>query len=386
MTVELDGWCAPGWGGVRDALASSLSSGRDLGASVSAFHHGECTVDLAGGWVDRANTIPYRRSTLQVLFSTTKGVVATALAMCVQRGLLRYRDRVSEHWPEFAAAGKANFEVRDVLAHRAGLEVPEGPMSLGEALDWEAATSRLAASAPRRGPSDPHGYHAITFGWLAGEILRRVDGRSIGEFVADEIAGPLGVDVWIGLPERYEPRLSPLIGPRSGGADGAAPLDDVVTVNGALAVKGGFNRRELRAAQIPGANGVGNAHAIATMYASTLGEVDARGIGVRLLDEGTRLAATERATSAGSLDAVLGMATSFAQGGYMLASPVVAYRRDGSFGHPGAGGSVGFADPTSGLAFAYVMNTMGGALMVDPRAEALVAAAYAATSTQRVKD
>lgn len=378
MTVELEGWCAPGWGGVRDALATHLASGADLGASVCAFHRGQCTVDLAGGWADRERSVPYGRSTLQVVFSTTKGVVATALALCVQRGLIWYRERVATVWPEFAAAGKDRLEVRDVLSHRAGLEVPEGPMSLEEALDWESATRRLAASAPRRGPADAHGYHAITFGWLAGELLRRVDGRSVGDFVADEIAGPLGVDFWIGLPERLEPRVAPLVAPRLGATDGAVPLGDVLSVNGALAVKGGFNRRDLRAAQIPGANGVGNARAVAAMYAATLGEVEVDGRGVRLLDDATRLAATEAATSPGARDAVLGVPTTFSQGGYMLASDAVAYRRSGSFGHPGAGGSLGFADPGSGLAFAYVMNAMGAALTVDPRSSALVAAAYAA--------
>lgn len=378
MTVEIDGWCAPGWGGVRDVLAASLRSGADLGASVCAFHRGECTVDLAGGWADRERTVPYRRSTLQVVFSTTKGIVATALALCVQRGLVGYHDRVAEVWPEFAEKGKHLLVVRDVLSHRAGLEVPEGPMTLSEALDWDAATARLAASAPRRGPGDPHGYHAITFGWLAGEILRRVDGRSIGDFVAEEVAGPLGAEIWIGLPEHVEPRVAPLVAPRPGGTEGGAPLDDVLTVNGALAVKGGFNRRELRAAQIPGANGVANARGVAAMYAATLGEVDVDGRGIRLLDDATRSSATSPATRPGARDAVLGAGTAFSQGGYMLACEAVAYRRAQAFGHPGAGGSVGFADPDSGLAFSYVMNAMGAALMVDPRAEALVAAAYEA--------
>jgi CubicO group peptidase (beta-lactamase class C family) len=377
VTVELDGWCAPGWGRVRDVLAANLASGADLGAAVCVFHRGERVVDLAGGWADRGQTVPYERSTLQVVFSTTKGIVATALAMCVQRGLVGYGDRVASVWPEFTAAGKELLEVRDVLSHRAGLEVPEGPMTLAEALDWEAATARLAASAPRRSPSDAHGYHAITFGWLAGEILRRVDGRSIGDFVADEIAGPLGEEFWIGLPERFEPRVSPLVAPRLGATDGAAPLDDVLTVNGALAVKGGFNRRDLRAAQIPGANGVGTARAVAAMYAATIGTVDAGGRSVRLLNEPVRTAATQPATHAGARDAVLGVRTSFSQGGYMLAGEAVAYRHGQAFGHPGAGGSVGFADPVSGLAVAYVMNAMGGALLVDPRAEALVEAVYA---------
>ena len=362
---------------MRDVLAANLASGADLGAAVCVFHRGERVVDLAGGWADRGQTVPYERSTLQVVLSTTKGVVATALAMCVQHGLVGYGDRVASVWPEFAAAGKELLEVRDVLSHRAGLEVPEGPMTLAEALDWEAATARLAASAPRRSSSDAHGYHAITFGWLAGEILRRVDGRSIGDFVADEIAGPLGEEFWIGLPERFESRVSPLVAPRPGATDGVAPLDDVLTVNGALAVKGGFNRRDFRAAQIPGANGVGTARAVAAMYAATIGTVDAGGRSVRLLNDPVRTAATQPATHAGARDAVLGARTSFSQGGYMLAGEAVAYRHGQAFGHPGAGGSVGFADPVSGLAFAYVMNAMGSALLVDPRAEVLVEAAYA---------
>jgi len=386
--APVDGRVEPGWEPVREAFAANFAEGGEVGAGVAVFHRGRCVVDLVGGWFDADRSAPYTHDTLQVVFSTTKGVVATAVAMCVDRGLIAYADPVAELWPEFADCGKESITIAQVLSHRAGLYTTTAAPSLADALHWDTITRMLAESTPQFVPGSTHGYHAITFGWLAGEIVRRADGRSIGRFVGEEIAGPLGGEIYIGLPERLEHRVSPLIaGPRDTSSDtpgGAAravppadsPLGRALTVEGSLAVRGGFNRRDLHAAEIPGANGISNAHSLAAMYAATLGEVN----GVQLVSRDTRVAAATPATPEGERDAILTFRTRFGMG-YMTPCHVVPWSAEGSFGHPGAGGSMAFADPSRELAVAYVMNEMGTALMGDPRAARLAAAATSAAES-----
>lgn len=383
------GSVASGWEPVRDAFVHNLTSRADVGAGVAVYHRGERVVDLVGGWFDNRATRDYAPDTLQVTFSTTKGVVALAVAMCVERGLLSYEEPVRRFWPEFAANGKEDVTVGQLLSHRAGLHVVEGEVHLEDVLDWETMTRMLAAARPSFVPGTTHGYHAITFGWLAGELVRRVDGRGIGRFVAEEIAGPLGGEIFIGLPERLESRVSPVnqgwptpdADARSGaGGAGPSPQDNVlaraITVNGALAVKGAFNRRDVHAAEIPGANGISNARSLAAMYAATLSPVDGADGPVRLLGDRVRNIASTSVTPDGERDAVLVFPTAFSMG-FMTPCGAVPYTERGSFGHPGAGGSVSFADPGRSLAFSYVMNRMSGELMGDERANRLAAAAFA---------
>jgi len=357
------------------------------------YHRGESVVDLVGGYFDNHGTRDYEADTLQVTFSTTKGVVALAVAMCVERGLLSYEEPVHHFWPEFASGDKERVTVAQLLGHRAGLYTVDEPVSLEELLDWESMTSKVARTVPLFEPDSTHGYHAITFGWLAGELVRRVDGRGIGRFVAEEIAGPLGGEIYIGLPQRLEERVSPInqgwAKPESAGIrrDQSptppvnlgvhdTPLNRALTVNGALAVKGAFNRRDVHAAEIPAANGISNARSLAAMYAATLSAIDAPGGRVRLLSDDVRDSAAESITPIGERDAILVFPTSFSMG-FMTPCGAVPYDRPGSFGHPGAGGSVSFADPTRGLAFSYVMNRMSGELMGDERANRLARAAFA---------
>ena len=384
----MSGRVADGWESVRDAFVDNLTSRADVGASVAVYHRGELVVDLVGGWFDNRATRAYAADTLQVTFSTTKGVVALAVAVCVERGLLSYGEPVHQFWPEFAANGKEHVTVGQLLSHRAGLYTVDGPVAFDEVLDWETMTRRLAANAPLFGPDSTHGYHAITFGWLAGELVRRVDGRNIGRFVAEEIAGPIGGEIHIGLPERLEARVSPLNQgwpsaesgdrPRTESPSPAQdhPLQRAVTVNGALAVKGAFNRRAVHAAEIPGANGISNARSLAAMYAATLSPIDGAHGRVRLLGDRVRDLAATSVTPEGERDVVLVFPTSFSMG-FMTPCGAVPYDRPGSFGHPGAGGSVSFADPTRSLAFSYVMNRMSGELMGDERANRLAVAAFA---------
>ncbi len=388
--MDFDGSVAPGWGAVRDAFVANLESGQETGCAVSVYHRGRKVVDLWGGHFDVAGTTRYSEDTLQLVFSTTKGITAIAVAMCVERGLLSFSEKVSTYWPEFSAHGKADATVAQLLSHQCGLYTVDGDISLAEALDWGTITSRLADTAPRWSIGAQHGYHALTYGWLAGELVRRVDpqGRSLGAFVRDEIVDRVGAELWIGLPAEHEHRVSPMIGGLNpGGGDGIdpavkamleqfmgpnSPAGQALSLNGAFSVDGAFNRRDVHEAEIPAANAITNARSLARIYAATIGEID----GVRLLDPNTVEVARSTVTPAGEPDACLIMPTTFGMG-FMTHGQFTPYSGPGSFGHPGAGGSVAFAQPERELSFAYVMNRMAENLANDRRAQALTDAAAA---------
>jgi CubicO group peptidase (beta-lactamase class C family) len=381
--TEIRGQTAPGWEGVAETLRASIEAGEDVGASVAVWHRGAPVVDIAAGSFTRDGGA-YDRRTLQLVFSTTKGITAIAVAMCVDRGLLDYDAPVAEYWPEFAANGKEQATVAQLLSHQLGLITVDG-LTLEQALDWDTVTSRLAAAAPDWPIGTGHGYHALTYGWLAGELVRRVDGRSLGTFVADEIAKPLGVDLWIGLPESEEPRVSPLIqdpptdlDPATRAAMEAMMGPDTrggraLSLSGAFGIGGTFNRRDVHAAELPAANCITNAAALAKVYAATLAPVD----GVQLMSDAVRERARTQITPEGEQDLCLLMPTTFGLG-FMVHGPFTPYAGPGSYGHPGAGGSVAFAQPERELAFAYVMNKMATNLANDTRAQRLIDAAIAA--------
>lgn len=378
LTVDI---VAPGWEPVRDAFLEGFDKGEEHGAQVAVYHRGSCVVDLTGGWQDKDHMVPYGPDALQVVFSTTKGITSIAVAMCVEQGLLDYSEKVATYWPEFAAQGKGDITVAQLLSHRGGLYTVDGPITLEEALDWGTVTQRLSVTAPRFPVDSGHGYHAITFGWLAGELVRRVTGKSLGTFVRDHIVAPLGAEFHIGLPEHLEPRVARLLAhpipkfppdiarimmERSApGTRGAEAL----SVNGAFG-QGAFNKPEVHRAEIPGANGIGNARSLARIYAATLGEVD----GVRLLGDDALARATVNNTPEGEMDMVLISETVFAMG-FMLHCDRSKFSGPGAFGHNGAGGSVSFADPARSMGFSYVMNTMMTVYDEDPRRSRLVTAA-----------
>jgi CubicO group peptidase (beta-lactamase class C family) len=384
---QVSGHVESGWEGVRDAFVGNLSSGDDIGASVAVFHRGRLMVDLVGGSFDGGER-PYDADTLQLVFSTTKGITATAVAMCAERGLLSYDEKVSTYWPEFAAHGKGDATVAQLLSHQCGLFSVDGPITLDEALDWDRVTARLADTAPDWPIGSTHGYHAVTYGWLAGELVRRVTGVGLGRFVADEIAAPLGVELHIGLPEALEARVAPLIGaPLSIDAIEDPAIKAMMemflgpetrggralSLNGAFSGNDTFNSRAVHAAEIPAANGITNARSLATMYAATIGEVN----GVRLLSAATVDRARRTVTPDGEADMCLMMPTTFGMG-YMTYGSFTPYSGAGSYGHPGAGGSVAFAHPERELAFGYAMNKMASNLAGDLRAQKMIDAAVAA--------
>ena len=389
MSVLVGGSVAAGWEPVREAFVANLESGEEVGCGVAAYHRGRKVVDLWGGHFDKDRSRPYQEDTLQLVFSTTKGITAIAVAMCVERGLLSYSEKVSTYWPEFAAHGKGDATVAQLLSHQCGLYTVDGDISLAEALDWSTITARLAATAPRWEIGTKHGYHALTYGWLAGELVRRVDPahRSLGRFVAEEIVAPLSAELWIGLPESHESRVSPMIGGLNQTPEDVDPAvkamleqfmgpnspgGQALSLNGAFGGDGAFNRRDVHAAEIPAANGISNARSLARVYAATIGEVD----GVRLLAPATVETARRTVTPDGEPDACLIMPTTFGMG-FMTHGQFTPYSGTGSFGHPGAGGSVAFAQPERQLGFAYVMNQMATNLANDRRAQVLTDAAAA---------
>ena len=263
-TTNIGGSVALGWEKVRDAFVGNFA-GEEVGAAAAVYHRGRKVVDLWGGSFDVEGTRDYTEDTLQLVFSTTKGITAIAVAMCVERGLLSYDEKVSTYWPEFAANGKGDATVAQLLSHQCGLYTVDGDISLAEALDWNTVTARLAATAPRWPIGSAHGYHALTYGWLAGELVRRVDPahRSLGTFVQQEIVAKVGGELWIGLPESQEPRVSPMIGGLNAADDASidpavkammeqfmgpnSPGGQALSLNGAFGVEGAFNRRDVHA-------------------------------------------------------------------------------------------------------------------------------------------
>ncbi|MCU1361419.1 MAG: hypothetical protein JWN99_2708 [Ilumatobacteraceae bacterium] len=383
--TSFGGQVTSGWEPVQAAFRANFDSDEETGAAVSVYHRGQKVVDLWGGSFDGGDQ-PYDDSTLQLVFSTTKGITAIAVGICVQRGLLDYGAPVTKYWPEFAAHGKGDATVAQLLSHQCGLFSIQGQMTLQEALDWDTITARLADTTPEWPIGSTHGYHAITFGWLAGELVRRVDPvqRSFGQFVQDEIAGPLHAEFYIGLPEVLEPRVAPVLGASLSmtSEDPAiqAMLDQfmgpdsnagrALSLNGTFAGEGVINTRALHAAEIPAANGITNARSLAKIYAATFQPIN----GVQLLEDEVRNVARVTVTPKDEPDACLIMPTTFGMG-FMTHGAFTPYAGPGSFGHPGAGGSVGFAQPERSLGFGYVMNQSAKNLAGDLRAARLIAAA-----------
>jgi CubicO group peptidase (beta-lactamase class C family) len=365
-----------GFEGVRSAFEANLYEGRDVGASCCVYWKGRKVVDLAGGVVAPGSEEPYTPDTLQLVYSTTKGATAIAVNRLIERGELDLDAPVVRYWPEFGQAGKAHIPVRWLLDHRAGLIDVDKELTFEEMLAWDPVIEALGQTAPLWEPGSAHGYHATTYGWLAGELVRRVTGKSLGSFFADEIAQPLNLDFYIGLPERQHRRVSPIIPMKvRGDSDGLRPLlEHTSLLAKALGAPGGtlrssrvWNQPALWSAEIPAANGIGNARSVARMYAATVGEVD----GVRLLSPDTAnvLAVSENQ----GRDKVLFFEMKFCRG-FMAMHAMSKRFGERAFGHYGAGGSAGYADPEHELAFAYVMNRMEVGLVGDPRSQSLIRA------------
>ena len=384
QTAKIDGHVAPGFERVKDAFAANFEKHGDVGAACSVYHRGKKVVDLWGGVADVASGRPWAEDNLVLVFSSTKGATAICAHLLAQRGELDLDAPVAKYWPEFAAAGKQDIPVRWLLSHRVGLPVFDRPLTVQEFLSWETPVRLLAAQTPVWEPGSTFGYHAGTYGWLVGEVVRRISGRSLGTFFADEIAKPLGLDFWIGLPEREESRVVPMIGIdlQDGEVDGqaltekrrqllAAARDESSLLSRPTTTEPlDMNTRAFHAAEMPAGNGITDARSLARMYASLIGDgVD----GVRLLNDET--VARASAEQSRGRDEVLWVQNRFGLG-FSLNSEDGNLGQEGAFGHSGAGGSLGFADPKAEIGFGYVMNKMQLVAADDPRTLTLIAAVH----------
>ena len=377
----------PGFEAVREAFARNFEKGREVGASFCVHVGGHKVVDLCGGTFDQEGTRPYDERTLQLVFSSTKGATAVCANLLAQRGLLDLDAPVASYWPEFAQAGKERLPVRFLLSHQAGLPAVDATLTAEEVWAWEPVIEALAAQKPFWEPGTAHGYHALSYGYLVGEVVRRVSGRSLGTFFADEVAGPLGLEFFIGLPAGLEPRVSPIISAPIGG-DASDPnysstlVARALNLGGAVRGRNWMNERGWHAAEVPGGNGITNAVSLSRMYASLIGPLEGSPVAPLLTPAQVEQARTPLTSGPDVVFASAGMPLEQEIGlGFWRAGPAALFGGEGSFGHGGAGGSYGFADPEHGLAVGYVMNKMARDL-VDRRPHRLIPAVYEAIGAQ----
>jgi CubicO group peptidase (beta-lactamase class C family) len=341
---------------------------------------GQVVVDLWGGWSDQATRRPWQAGTLVNVFSVGKGLIAALAARLAGQGRLDLDAPVTAYWPEFAAAGKDQITVRQLLSHQAGLPAVRPRLPPGAVLDWPAMTAALAAQEPWWEPGTGHGYHVNTFGFLVGEVIRRVTGSTVGELLCTEIAGPLGADVHIGLPAADHSRVATFLWPGPPPAEEEPPgLDPVQLMRHNayfnptdLSGSGVINSPEWRAAEIPSANAHATARGVARVYAALA--AGGRLAGTTIVDRAALADATTEQVY--GPDLVLNRPSRFGLG-FQLTQPERPLGPGPSaFGHFGAGGSLGFCDPDAGLAFGHTMNQMGPRWQ-NPRTRALIDAAYA---------
>ncbi len=377
ILTQIGGTVEKGFEPVREAFAANFERHGEVGAACCVYRRGRVVVDLWGGTTLPGGGRPYTAETLQMVWSTAKGVVALAAHILAQDGRLDFDTPVVEYWPEFAAEGKSGIPVRWLFSHQAGLIGIDQPLGLDAVLAWTPLAEALAAQRPFWTPGTAHGYHAYTYGWLAGEVIRRITGMSPGRFVSERIAKPLELEFWIGLPEALEARVAPVLPPPSGTPPDpltARTADPTTLTHKSFTVltipPAQYNEYPFWSAEVPAGNGIGTARALARMYAACIGEVD----GVRLLAPDT----LERAivTQARGDDLVVPYETHYGTG-FQLPFPFRPMAGAGSFGHYGSGGSVGFAHNELGFSFGYVMNQMRPAYGLDPRTTGLIQALLA---------
>lgn len=398
-TGDVAGFCDPRFERVADEFVRNFQQRGEVGASVCITLNGETVVDLWGGSANPATHAPWTEDTYTIVWSSTKGATALCAHILASRGLLDLNAPVAHYWPEFAQAGKETIPVKMLLNHQSGLSAISEPLPPGAFADWEVMVQALAKQKPWWQPGTMHGYHALTFGWLVGEVVRRVSGKSLGTFFREEVAEPLGLDFWIGLPESLESHVSLIISadppdPQAAISPFYAATMDPTTMQaqvllniGGYMLPGsdgvfGFNTRAAHGAEIGAAGGVTNARGLAKMYAPLANGGSLHGVTLVSRETIARMSAV---ASASALDATLLAPTRFALG----YAKSMDNRHDPSctvddsmilseeaFGHPGSGGSIGFADPVATMSFGYTMNKMGSGLGLNARGQSLVDATY----------
>jgi CubicO group peptidase (beta-lactamase class C family) len=387
----IDGYVAPGFEAVREEFRANFTRRGELGAAVAAYVGGTKVVDLWGGYRDASRQDRWEEDTLVLVYSTSKGMAAIAMALAASRGLFDYDSTVASYWPEFAQNGKDSITVRQLLAHQAGLSGIDVPLSARKLADLDGLSSVLAAQKPAWKPGTRQGYHALTIGWYESALLRRVDplGRPLGRFFAEEVAEPLGLEFYFGLP-------SDVPGDRVARIKGAS-IPSMLTHLGAMPpmmmasflrpgshtarafmnprMRGpaDLDRPEYRAVEIPAGGGIGQVRSIARAYSEMAAGGGAVGVSAAVFDE---LTAPPRPPSAGVRDLVLWVPAAYSLGFVRPTGEFTFGRGPRSFGHPGAGGSFGFGDPEAQVGFAYAPNRLGHHLRDDPREKRLRDALY----------
>lgn len=378
-TIEIHGQCAPGFEPVKEAFADLFESAGEVGASCSVYVKGELAIDLWAGSTNQAGDA-WRQDTLVNVFSVSKAVTAICVHKAVELGLLDLTRPVANYWPEYGCNGKKQTLVSWLLNHKAGQPAMKTPLP-GEALyDWERMTATLASEEPWWEPGTKHGYHMISYGWLVGEVFRRAVGVSVGQFLREEIAGALGLDMYFGVAEKDFSRVAELQAASQLPEPGRVSLFNHVMTNpgsltaaaltNPLTIMNGANTDDWRKAEIPSANLHSTAAALATLFGKVAGKEG-------VLSDAS-IVNCHQEQSMGE-DPVLLTTTRFGPG-FMLQQPGNIEAEFGpgpnAFGHPGAGGALAFADPDRDLGFAYAMNQMGPYVLIDPRPRALVDALY----------
>jgi CubicO group peptidase (beta-lactamase class C family) len=370
---EVRGVCPPEFAPVRQAFEANFDDGAELGARFSLALEGEIVVDLMGGFADRGETRPFDERTLTAVFSTTKALAALMVARLADQGRLDYDQPVSDVWPQFAAAGKADVTIGQALSHQAGLCGFLEPMEPKLWFDWPAICAKLEAMTPLWAPGSAGGYHPVTFGYIAGEIFRRVDGRDLVAALREDVATPFGLDLWIGLPDAEHARCADIRRPGALPALGELTEPKRAAFGTPWASPGGVSLAEWRRAAIPSVTGHATAPALARAMAILA--CDGRLDGAQVLSpEAVATASRQRIQGA---DLVLPYDIAWAAG-FMRNEGLSIYGpgRD-TIGHSGWGGSCAFADPERRLSGAYVMNRQSADLIGDPRSRRLIDAAYA---------
>jgi len=397
----VNGDVAPGFEGVAEEFRRNFAERKELGAACAVYHRGRKVVDLWGGHRDRHRTRSWLEDTLVVVYSTSKGLSAATVALARARGLLDYDERVSSYWPEFAQNGKAEITVRQLLAHEAGLAAVDTELTPRMLADPDAVAAAIAPQPPNWTPGTRHGYHALSLGFYESELIRRVDPqrRTLGRFFADEIARPLGIEFYFGVPPtvpderiaeiRGYPRaavllhIGPLPGPMVLAFANRRSLTFRAFTNPRLRGATDLNRPEFRSVELPAATGVGQARAIARVYGDLASGGSELGFDPGTLAE---LSAPAVQPPGGATDLVLRVESAFALG-FLKPSPKFRFgSTDRAFGHTGAGGSFGLADPDTELGFAYTPNRLGFHLRDDPREKPLRDAAYRAVGASPPRD
>jgi CubicO group peptidase (beta-lactamase class C family) len=385
-TNTVSGTCEPAFAEVRAEFERNLAERGEVGASVHVVVDGRPVVDLWGGSVDPEGAEPWEADTAVVVYSCTKGATALSAHLLIDRGLLDLDAPVGDYWPEFATNGKEAATVRMMLNHSVGVPALRDRLPDRACCDWDLMCTRLAAEEPWWEPGTRNGYHMLTFGWTVGELVRRVSGRSLGTFFAEEVAGPVGADFWIGLPDEAAAQVAPVLQPVPD-RDNLSRftrvlLDDRTSLQRmAWLNTGGFdpNEPEVRRAEIGGGGGIASARGLARVY----GPLAAGGGDLVSERAVARMGEVSVATGC---DATLLLPTRFGLG-FMKSMDnrgAPAGERDSAvlsstaFGHVGAGGSIGFADPACGLSFGYAMNQMGNGILLNERGQSLVDATYRA--------